>query len=223
MTACRDQTFSRANEWHSLDCVKVIQALLDQEQGDHLIVDGYYGPLTEEAVKRFQEAHGLKVDGIVGPETWAVLDPAPQGRRIVAAAPLTVDPQLFRYLVDIGFGPAGSGSKQAVHTLPHGNGLPIGEQFDTGAFEWTLTEDLAAQAGIEKGQQLVVAGVTGNADAWDALADVWVGDQLFENTHGVILGSGSTSVLWGARFAITRGFSFDANIKSGKLIYYVED
>ena len=33
------------------------------------MVDGRYGPLTTEAVKRFQEAHNLPADGIADPET----------------------------------------------------------------------------------------------------------------------------------------------------------
>lgn len=37
-------------------------------------VDGKYGKQTETAVKKFQEEHGLVVDGIVGVKTWAMLE-----------------------------------------------------------------------------------------------------------------------------------------------------
>lgn len=41
----------------------------------HLIADGIFGKLTEEAVKNFQMRNGLKPDGIVGPATLAKLIP----------------------------------------------------------------------------------------------------------------------------------------------------
>ena len=37
-------------------------------------VDGKFGKNTETAVKKFQAEHGLKVDGIVGVKTWAMLE-----------------------------------------------------------------------------------------------------------------------------------------------------
>lgn len=46
--------------------------LLDYEPGP---VDGIAGPRTRAAVKLFQRAHGLHVDGIVGPKTIAKLFP----------------------------------------------------------------------------------------------------------------------------------------------------
>jgi peptidoglycan hydrolase-like protein with peptidoglycan-binding domain len=40
---------------------------------DQTQIDGIFGPITEQAVKQFQEMAHLAVDGIVGPITWAAL------------------------------------------------------------------------------------------------------------------------------------------------------
>ena len=42
----------------------------------NLLPDGIYGRLTEERVKEFQSANGLKADGVVGPATMAKLVPS---------------------------------------------------------------------------------------------------------------------------------------------------
>ena len=52
------------------EMVKMIQRAL------HLIPDGIFGPLTEEAVMTYQREHGLTPDGVVGPATLAKLLPA---------------------------------------------------------------------------------------------------------------------------------------------------
>ena len=61
------------------DNVEELQALLNAKYGFSLDVDGVFGDKTEQAVKAFQSAHGLKADGIVGPKTWAALGVAPAG------------------------------------------------------------------------------------------------------------------------------------------------
>jgi peptidoglycan hydrolase-like protein with peptidoglycan-binding domain len=37
-------------------------------------VDGRFGPKTEAAVRQLQQQAAIEVDGIVGPDTWAVVD-----------------------------------------------------------------------------------------------------------------------------------------------------
>lgn len=54
------------------DAVRVLQALLNL-RGAHLDVDGDDGPLTTEAVKRYQAATHIAVDGSCGPHTWSML------------------------------------------------------------------------------------------------------------------------------------------------------
>lgn len=49
------------------ESVRVLQKAL------HLIVDGVFGLITDEAVRDFQRKNGLKDDGIVGDATWLLL------------------------------------------------------------------------------------------------------------------------------------------------------
>lgn len=49
--------------------VKAVQSQLN-ESGYGLVVDGSFGPATYSAVRSFQSANGLTVDGIVGDNTW---------------------------------------------------------------------------------------------------------------------------------------------------------
>lgn len=56
----------------NLESVKELQKMLNALHYK-LVVDGKFGPRTAVAVKHFQNNHGLKMDGIVGPVTWKVL------------------------------------------------------------------------------------------------------------------------------------------------------
>lgn len=54
------------------DQVKIMQTLL-LAKGMKITVDGDFGPKTADALKKFQEAHGLLADAVCGPMTWAAL------------------------------------------------------------------------------------------------------------------------------------------------------
>lgn len=56
----------------SQDVVEV-QCLLKHHGVDPGRVDGLFGANTERAVKQLQNAAGIVVDGMVGPQTWSVL------------------------------------------------------------------------------------------------------------------------------------------------------
>jgi peptidoglycan hydrolase-like protein with peptidoglycan-binding domain len=60
------------------DDVKKLQTALDELGYDlgKFGVDGIIGPITEKAIKAFQEANGLLADGIAGPETIKALEKA---------------------------------------------------------------------------------------------------------------------------------------------------
>ncbi len=56
--------------------VKYLQTVLNAIVANNsLVVDGIFGNLTKEAVIAFQkQSVGLTADGIVGPQTWGVVD-----------------------------------------------------------------------------------------------------------------------------------------------------
>ena len=55
------------------DVVRRLQRALRRTPDLGLSVDGLFGAATEAAVKSFQSGAGLRLDGIVGPSTWAAL------------------------------------------------------------------------------------------------------------------------------------------------------
>lgn len=68
------------------DQVKALQGALNRAGFSPGPIDGEFGPKTLAAVRAFQQAKGLEVDGIVGPRTWGALLPS------VAAAVRSLGP-----------------------------------------------------------------------------------------------------------------------------------
>jgi hypothetical protein len=66
--------------------VKSLQTRLNA-WGAALAVNGDFGASTLAAVKTFQTAHHLSVDGVVGPITWAALNKSPNGPQHPYPAP----------------------------------------------------------------------------------------------------------------------------------------
>ena len=58
---------------HGSRAVRALQRRLARAGDASGPIDGRYGPRTEQAVTRFQAAHGLQADGIAGPRTLAHL------------------------------------------------------------------------------------------------------------------------------------------------------
>lgn len=57
--------------------VKELQARLQSLGYDPGAADGHFGYLTNDAVRAFQRDHGLRVDGVAGPQVWGALREGP--------------------------------------------------------------------------------------------------------------------------------------------------
>ena len=57
---------------HGANVSSLQQRLNEAGANPPLAVDGAFGPLTQAAVRQFQQQRGLTVDGIVGPRTRGV-------------------------------------------------------------------------------------------------------------------------------------------------------
>ncbi len=66
-------TLQRGNDGYP---VVLLQQKLNAAGYNAGSIDGQFGPRTLDAVRRFQAAHKLTVDGIVGPRTWSALNQA---------------------------------------------------------------------------------------------------------------------------------------------------
>lgn len=65
--------YSSYGQEHLQGAVEMLQNMLNMYNGAGLSVDGYFGALTDNAVRAYQASRGLVDDGIVGPITWGAL------------------------------------------------------------------------------------------------------------------------------------------------------
>jgi peptidoglycan hydrolase-like protein with peptidoglycan-binding domain len=87
--------------WEKGVAVAQLQELLNA-QGFRLLVDGDFGGKTEAAVRLFQHQHGLRVDGIVGAQTWAALKQTIQpGARILDRGHIGADVRELQGLLQV--------------------------------------------------------------------------------------------------------------------------
>lgn len=139
--------------------VKGIQCLL-RARGHAVAADGSFGPATLTAVRAFQTASGLAVDGIVGPNTWTrLVVPTSSGStgdavRAVQQFGLVSSPGLDPLVVDGSYGPL---TRERVTEVQRQWGLTqdgaAGEEtwsflstFSPGPRPWPLVKQGATQA-----------------------------------------------------------------------------
>jgi len=66
----------------TVEPIRTLQYLLRQHGHAQVLADGIFGPITEGAVRAFQQSRRLQVDGIVGNQTWpAIIVQVKQGSK----------------------------------------------------------------------------------------------------------------------------------------------
>ncbi len=102
------------------DEVRELQARLRQADRG-IVVDGLFGPGTEQAVRAFQLGRGLRSDGVAGLETWTALLDAqyPTSNEHLATSYRLDDPELSEELVAAArYGAAIEAAAAAAGLLP---------------------------------------------------------------------------------------------------------
>lgn len=116
-----DRTLSQGMS-HS-DVKELQEHLLSKSVYPYFEETGYYGPITKEAVKEFQEKSRIQVDGIAGPQTnqkIKVLRYGDMGKPVIKLQRLLKEWGVYTGIVD---GMYGNGTKSAVANFQQQRGL----------------------------------------------------------------------------------------------------
>lgn len=109
--------------------VKYVQKVLNMIYGEGLSVDGFEGPNTEAAIKRFQGSKGLGQDGIIGPATITALSEAQAASFGCNGGTVSDFVRLAQKQAEIGFlEKGGSSAGNGDNDTPYG--MWYGENFE---------------------------------------------------------------------------------------------
>lgn len=106
------------------------EKLKEYDYYDYATITGYFGPVTKDAVLRFQRTYNLTEDGIVGPEARAILDSGDlkyytlrEGDRGDDVQEMQVRLRKLGYLDGTATGYFGDVTRRAVESFQSANGL----------------------------------------------------------------------------------------------------
>ena len=136
------------------DAVRVLQEAL-KRIGFTLVADGYFGGETETIIEAVQKDHGLKVDGIVGSATAAIIDGAPSqsGPAPVQPAPTSARPSWL--LAALGWlgtkEQPGSGDNPVILKWAKDTGGAISKDYTHDSIPWCalFTNAVLQQVGLK--------------------------------------------------------------------------
>lgn len=98
--------------------VKILQTKLG------VTADGQFGSATEEALKAYQKAHGLSVDGVAGPDTFLALE-LPELILLAVGSRGEAVKKLQDALGVTADGVFGGGTEKALRAFQEKNGLDV--------------------------------------------------------------------------------------------------